>query len=85
MAQKNSNLKLKNVVSYKNEDEKKFTSNLGLYLPLEKLYLGPKKKLLVINLGGLLSHRVHRQHWLSVQSYKPDLICGNFRVSFQFM
>ncbi|KAM3217699.1 hypothetical protein P3L10_027142 [Capsicum annuum] len=74
MAQKNSNLKLKNVVSYKNEDEKKFTSNLGLYLPLEKLYLGPKKKLLVINLGGLLSHRVHRQHWLSVQSYKPDLI-----------
>ncbi|KAM3341307.1 hypothetical protein P3S68_028942 [Capsicum galapagoense] len=78
MAQKNSNLKLKNVVSYKNEDEKKFTSNLGLYLPLEKLYLGPKKKLLVINLGGLLCHRVHRQHWLSVQSYKPDLICGNF-------
>ncbi|KAK4730821.1 hypothetical protein R3W88_023809 [Solanum pinnatisectum] len=49
MAQKIPNLKFKNVISY--------NDNYKLYLPLEKLNLGPKKKLLVLNLGGLLVHR----------------------------
>ncbi|KAH0640942.1 hypothetical protein KY285_037528 [Solanum tuberosum] len=88
MAQKIPNLKLKNVISYNDkysddEDEKhknKISGKLELYLPLDKLNLGPKKKLLVLNLGGLLVHRVHRQNRFSVQTYKPDLVCGNFTV-----
>ncbi|KAK4348419.1 hypothetical protein RND71_031174 [Anisodus tanguticus] len=59
------------------EDEKN-TAEKELDLTLEKLNLGPKKKLLVLNLGGLLVHRVHRRDMFNVQSYEPDLICGNF-------
>ncbi|KAK4348422.1 hypothetical protein RND71_031177 [Anisodus tanguticus] len=83
MAKKLSNLKLKNIVSddYSSDDEdKKVTRKLDLDLTLEKLNLGPKKKLLVLNLSGLLVHRVHRRDRFNVQSYKPDLICGNFSV-----
>ncbi|KAG5584168.1 hypothetical protein H5410_044602 [Solanum commersonii] len=88
MARKIPNLKLKNVFSYNDkysddEDDKnknKISGKLELYLPLDKLNLGPKKKLLVLNLGGLLVHRVHRQNRFSVQTYKPDLVCGNFTV-----
>ncbi|KAJ8537701.1 hypothetical protein K7X08_014241 [Anisodus acutangulus] len=61
------------------EDEKN-TAEKELDLTLEKLNLGPKKKLLVLNLGGLLVHRVHRRNRFNVQSYEPDLICGNFSV-----
>ncbi|KAJ8537698.1 hypothetical protein K7X08_014238 [Anisodus acutangulus] len=81
MAKKLSNLKLKNIVSddYSSDDEdKNVTRKLDLDLTLEKLNLGPKKKLLVLNLSGLLVHRVHRRDRFNVQSYKPDLICGNF-------
>ncbi|XP_015086833.1 uncharacterized protein LOC107029909 [Solanum pennellii] len=85
MAQKIPNLKLKNVISHNDnysddENKNKISGKLELYLPLEKLYLGPKKKLLVLNLGGLLVHRVHKRDWFSVRTYKPDLVCGNFKV-----
>uniref|UniRef100_K4CQS6 Mitochondrial import inner membrane translocase subunit TIM50 n=1 Tax=Solanum lycopersicum TaxID=4081 RepID=K4CQS6_SOLLC len=85
MAQKIPNLKLKNVISHNDnysddESKNKISGKLELYLPLEKLYLGPKKKLIVLNLGGLLVHRVHKRDWFSVRTYKPDLVCGNFKV-----
>ncbi|TMW82228.1 hypothetical protein EJD97_006463 [Solanum chilense] len=85
MAQKIPNLKLKNVISHNDnysddESKNKISGKLELYLPLEKLHLGPKKKLLVLNLGGLLVHRVHKRDWFSVRTYKPDLVCGNFKV-----
>ncbi|XP_019241144.1 PREDICTED: uncharacterized protein LOC109221131 [Nicotiana attenuata] len=83
MARKLSNLKLKNLASGNdNSDNENETKDIGkeLDLPLDKLNLGPKKKLLVLNLGGLLVHRVHRRDWFTVESYKPDLVCGNFSV-----
>ncbi|XP_009765286.1 uncharacterized FCP1 homology domain-containing protein C1271.03c-like [Nicotiana sylvestris] len=83
MARKLSNLKLKTLVFYDDySDHEDETKDIGkeLDLPLEKLNLGPKKKLLVLNLGGLLVHRVHRRDWFTVESYKPDLVCGNFSV-----
>lgn len=79
MAQKNTNLKLKNVISYDDEEEKNHESGKSeLYLPLEKLNLGPKKKLLVLNLGGLFVHRVHKRDRFIVQNYKPDFVSVNF-------
>ncbi|MQL67703.1 hypothetical protein F6Q10_35430, partial [Streptomyces vinaceus] len=61
------------------EDEK-VTGKSELDLPLEKLNLGPKKKLLVLNLGGLLVDRVHRRHESAVRRFTPDLAHGNFLV-----
>ncbi|KAL2487250.1 Haloacid dehalogenase-like hydrolase (HAD) superfamily protein [Abeliophyllum distichum] len=48
--------------------------------PLDKLNLGPKKKLLVLCLGGLLAHRVHDKEKHTVRGLKPDVTCGNFLV-----
>ncbi|XP_070037219.1 uncharacterized protein [Nicotiana tomentosiformis] len=83
MARNLPNLKLKSVVSDSdssdNENETKDTGK-NLDLPLEKLNLGPKKKLLVLNLGGLLVDRVHRRNESAVRRYTPDLVHGNFLV-----
>uniref|UniRef100_M0ZS67 Uncharacterized protein n=1 Tax=Solanum tuberosum TaxID=4113 RepID=M0ZS67_SOLTU len=78
-----SNLKLKNVVVDSDKDnsdheDEKVTKILELDLPLEKLNLGPKKKILVLNLGGLLVDRVHRRNESAVRRYTPDLAHGNF-------
>ncbi|PHU06351.1 hypothetical protein BC332_22840 [Capsicum chinense] len=81
-----SNLKMKNVmVSYDNDnsDDDKDEKVSGkkkelLDLPLEKLNLGPKKKLLVLSLGGLLVDRVHRRNESAVRRFTPDLAHGNF-------
>lgn len=51
-----------------NENETKDTGK-NLDLSLEKLNLGPKKKLLVLNLGGLLVDRVHRPNESAVRRY----------------
>ncbi|XP_015161519.1 uncharacterized protein [Solanum tuberosum] len=80
-----SNLKLKNVVVDSDKDnsdheDEKVTKILELDLPLEKLNLGPKKKILVLNLGGLLVDRVHRRNESAVRRYTPDLAHGNFLV-----
>ncbi|CAH9106439.1 unnamed protein product [Cuscuta epithymum] len=51
-----------------------------LDLPLQKLILGPRKKLLVLCLGGLLVHRVHIRDKHTVRGFKPDYTHGKFRV-----
>ncbi|KAJ8537693.1 hypothetical protein K7X08_014233 [Anisodus acutangulus] len=84
MARNVPNLKLKNVIVNSDNDtisdseDEKNTAEKELDLPLEKLNLGRQKKLIVLNLGGLLVHRVRRRDRFNVQSYEPDLICGNF-------
>lgn len=66
-------LKKKIVVSDESsEDENE------LDLPLEKLNLGPKKKLLVLCLGGVLAHRVHVRDKHTVRGLKPDVTYGKF-------
>lgn len=48
-------------------------------LSLEKLNLGPRKKLLVLSLGGLLCHRVHRDEASKIPKYRyPDATYGSF-------
>ncbi|KAK7406806.1 hypothetical protein VNO78_08439 [Psophocarpus tetragonolobus] len=46
-------------------------SRTDLELPLEKLNLGPRKKLLVMNLNGLLLHRVHRSAKNEIPKSRP--------------
>ncbi|OIT03140.1 hypothetical protein A4A49_16261 [Nicotiana attenuata] len=77
MARNLPNLKLKSVVSDSDSSDNEDTGK-NLDLPLEKLNLGPKKKLLVLNLGGLLVDRVHRRNESAVRRYTPDLVHGNF-------
>lgn len=48
----------KNKVIEPEGEHEKQDSATELTLPLEKLNLGPRKKLLVMNLNGLLMHRV---------------------------
>ncbi|KAL2509249.1 Haloacid dehalogenase-like hydrolase (HAD) superfamily protein [Forsythia ovata] len=74
-------LKSKIVVSddsSEDEDEKGVENELDL--PLDKLNLGPKKKLLVLCLGGLLAHRVHVREKQTVRGLKPDVTYGKFLV-----
>ncbi|OIW19953.1 hypothetical protein TanjilG_30887 [Lupinus angustifolius] len=53
----------------------------SLGLPLEKLNLGPRKKLLVLNLNGLLVNRIHRSSVNKIpKSSSPDAIYRNFKV-----
>ncbi|CAA3014694.1 Hypothetical predicted protein [Olea europaea subsp. europaea] len=81
MAVKLPDLKFKNVISDEsNKDEKKDNNGNELNIPLEKLNLGPKKKLLVLCLGGLLVHRVYIKHWSTVQKLIPDMRYGKFLV-----
>ncbi|XP_034225623.1 uncharacterized protein LOC117635405 [Prunus dulcis] len=48
-------------------------------LPLEKLNLGPRKKLLVLSLGGLLCHRVHRYERANIPRFRyVDASYGSF-------
>ncbi|XP_027177022.1 uncharacterized protein LOC113776130 [Coffea eugenioides] len=78
MAAKIQGMKLKNVVG-DDDGSDGAADDLG-GLSLEKLKLGPSKKLLVLCLGGLLAHRVHKRHSASVQGRRPDLVYGNFLV-----
>ncbi|KAM3217698.1 hypothetical protein P3L10_027141 [Capsicum annuum] len=78
-----SNLKLKNIlVNYDSDHEDEIvTRNLKLLdLPLEKLNVGPKQKLLVLNLGGLLVDRVHQRNESAVLRFTPNLTHGNFQM-----
>ncbi|KAI8563157.1 hypothetical protein RHMOL_Rhmol03G0090900 [Rhododendron molle] len=90
MSGKLPNLKAKSVVHYHssdhdddNDDEKEESgADLGLGFSLEKLNLGPRKKLLVLGLGGVLVHRLHRRDQkTNAQCYRrPDGIAENFLV-----
>ncbi|KAG8374163.1 hypothetical protein BUALT_Bualt11G0102300 [Buddleja alternifolia] len=76
-----TDLKLKNVLvdqSSNEEDEK--DSGIDIGLSLDKLNLGPKKKLLVLCLGGLLVDRVHVRDKKSVRGLRPDAVYGKFLV-----
>ncbi|KAL5807503.1 hypothetical protein ACOSQ4_030236 [Xanthoceras sorbifolium] len=48
---------------------------------MNRINLGPKKKLLVLSLGGLLCHRVHDGETTTVRIHRrPDASHGNFNV-----
>ncbi|KAK4419317.1 hypothetical protein Salat_2344600 [Sesamum alatum] len=71
--------KLKNVISDESSDDEKQPAT-DLDLPLDKLNLGPQKKLLVLCLGGLLCHRVHVRDKATVRGLRPDVVYGKFLV-----
>nr|GFC81747.1 hypothetical protein [Tanacetum cinerariifolium] len=59
------------------EDEKETGTDLGI--SLEKLSLGPNKKLLVLPLGGFVVHRAHRRRPNTFpKKSRPDFVSGNF-------
>lgn len=95
MAGKLPNLKAKSVVHYHSSDDDDYDddqkeesrTDLGLGFSLEKLNLGPRKKLLVLGLGGVLVHRLHRRDQkTNVQYYRrPDGIAENFQGEFYYI
>ncbi|KAI3447508.1 hypothetical protein Pfo_004173 [Paulownia fortunei] len=80
MSAKSTNSKLKLVVSDDSSEDEKDSGNDDLGLSLDKLNLGPKKKLLVLCLGGLLVHRVHVRNKATVRGLRPDVVYGKFLV-----
>ncbi|CAI9267979.1 unnamed protein product [Lactuca saligna] len=80
--------KIKNVAivsddsqSSEKEEEIKHEKETDLGISLDKLSLGPKKKLLVIPLGGLIVHRAHVRNWATLpKNRRPDLTYGKFKV-----
>ncbi|KAK6145585.1 hypothetical protein DH2020_022405 [Rehmannia glutinosa] len=80
MAEKTTDSKLKVVVSDESNEDEKESGNADLGLSLDILNLGPKKKLLVLCLGGLLVHRVHVRDKATVRGLKPDVVYGKFLV-----
>lgn len=64
------------------DEDRNTSDHEHLGLPLEKLSLGPRKKLLVLGLGGLLCHRVYRYGSMSniPRSRYADASYGSFYV-----
>ncbi|EYU38606.1 hypothetical protein MIMGU_mgv1a011796mg [Erythranthe guttata] len=62
------------------DDDYDSGNDVDLGLSLDKLNLGPKKKLLVLCLGGLLVHRVHLKNQSTVRGLRPDVVYGKFWV-----
>ncbi|KAD5803112.1 hypothetical protein E3N88_14472 [Mikania micrantha] len=61
------------------DDDKETGTDLGL--SMDKLNLGPKKKLLVLPIGGFLVHRAHRRRPNTIpRNRKPDFCSGNFMI-----
>ncbi|KAM0053479.1 putative FCP1 domain, HAD superfamily protein [Helianthus debilis subsp. tardiflorus] len=59
------------------EDEKEETGDVSM----SKLSLGPKKKLLVLPMGGFLVHRAHRRRSNTIpKNRQPDFCSGNFMI-----
>ncbi|TKY62046.1 putative FCP1 likey domain-containing protein [Spatholobus suberectus] len=71
--------KNKKCVRFSHSEDEYETKDSGtnLDLPLEKLNLGPRKKLLVMNLNGFLLHRVHRS--VKNEIPKSRLADGRYR------
>ncbi|KAF5823724.1 putative FCP1 domain, HAD superfamily protein [Helianthus annuus] len=62
------------------EDEKEETG-VNLDVSMSKLNLGPKKKLLVLPMGGFLVHRAHRRRPNTIpKNRQPDFCSGNFMI-----
>lgn len=80
MAEKSTDSKLKLVLSDESSEDEHDSGNNDddLGLSLDKLNLGPKKKLLVLCLGGLLVHRVHIKNKSTVRGLRPDVAYGRF-------
>ncbi|KAI8563161.1 hypothetical protein RHMOL_Rhmol03G0091000 [Rhododendron molle] len=81
MAARNpTSLKLKTAVVHENSRNRDVeeAGNDDFVLALEKLKLVSRKKLIVLDLNGLLVHRVYRfDRNFNVQDYPPpDVICG---------
>ncbi|KAF8396467.1 hypothetical protein HHK36_018090 [Tetracentron sinense] len=78
MSEKISSSKLK-LVLHESADEVEKGDDCGI--SLEKLNIGPRKKLLVLDLGGLLLHRAHFRNKASIPKFrKCDETFGNFLV-----
>ena len=77
MAERITNLKNKGV-RYEQSDVKEDTGNNG-YLAQQKLNnVSPRKKLLVLGLGGLLCHRVCKRNVSDIpRSRYPDAFYGS--------
>ncbi|XP_076944270.1 uncharacterized protein LOC143614835 [Bidens hawaiensis] len=67
-------------VSKQQKDEKVTKTDLGI--SMDKLNLGPKKKLLVLPITGFLVHRAHRSRPNSNPKVDrlPDFHSGNFKI-----
>ncbi|KAI3683849.1 hypothetical protein L1987_84364 [Smallanthus sonchifolius] len=64
----------------KNAVEKE-TGTTDLGISMDKLNLGPKKKLLVLPITGLLVHRAHCSRPITKpKSCSPDFVSGNFMI-----
>lgn len=74
MSEKVTSLKGKVECDENYNDEEK--DDIGL--SLEKLNLGPRKKLIVLGLGGLLCQRIYRNNTSEIPtSRRPDAAYGN--------
>ncbi|KAM7264150.1 hypothetical protein ACFE04_001833 [Oxalis oulophora] len=85
MAGNSSNLKLKGAsVDDHSESKDDIDHDDQLNNSLLKIQLAPKKKLLILCIGGLLCHRVNRKdmaYWSQPQiSRRPDAAYGSYKV-----
>jgi hypothetical protein len=78
MAEEISNLKDGRSVCNDSSEDETDGAGVDCGLSIEKLNLGPRKKLLILGLGGLLCHRVYRRDWSRRTFGKPDASYGNF-------
>lgn len=89
MDSRSPNLKLKNVLSdnTRSEDDKNSNSANDLGLTLERLDLWERKKLIVLDLDGLLVHRIYLRESISGPDIRlSSTVCGNFRGEYsQFL
>ncbi|KAL4560419.1 hypothetical protein LXL04_032570 [Taraxacum kok-saghyz] len=65
------------------EEEKESETGIDLGISLEKLSLGPKKKLLIIPLGGFIVHRAHVRNRSALpkdRRRRHDVCYGQFKI-----
>ncbi|KAJ0624703.1 putative FCP1 domain, HAD superfamily protein [Helianthus annuus] len=66
-------------ISEEQEEEKE--TRISLDVSMNKLNLGPKKKLLVLPIGGFLVHRAHRRRPKTIpKNRQPDFCSGIFMI-----
>ncbi|XP_075512977.1 uncharacterized protein LOC142548509 [Primulina tabacum] len=78
--EKSETSKLKELIYDESSEDEQDSESDDIGLPLDKLSLGPKKKLLVLCLGGLLVHRVHIRDKATVRGLRPDTTYGKFLI-----
>ena len=80
MAESSSSIKNKAGASKCSSDEEEKVGNIDLGLSMKNLSLGPKKKLLIMGIGGFLCHRVcHRYGRQKIPTHRlPDASYGSF-------